>query len=114
VREGVWTKGQKVGSHSGTLTQTRRGSIDAMRIGPFIRIRQGRTMAENPFHAECLKVLRILRELGGRMARRQLMRAMHCKAADFDQITETLVQQGEIEAIAIASKTKSAQGYCLT
>ncbi len=32
-------------------------------------------VAENPFHAECLKLLRKLREAGGRMARRQLMRA---------------------------------------
>ena len=40
-------------------------------------------VAENPFHAECLKLLRKLREAGGQMARRQLMRAMRCKAADF-------------------------------
>jgi hypothetical protein len=52
-------------------------------------------VAENPFHAECLKLLRKLREAGGQMARRQLMRIMRCKAADFDQIISTLVQQGE-------------------
>ena len=32
-------------------------------------------VAENPFHAECLKLLRKLRESGGQMARRQLMRS---------------------------------------
>jgi hypothetical protein len=68
-------------------------------------------VAENPFHAECLKLLRKLREAGGRMARRQLMRAMRCKAADFDQITSTLLQQGDIVPVEIPTKTKPAQGY---
>ena len=70
-------------------------------------------VAENPFHAECLKLLRKLREAGGKMARRQLMRAMRCKAADFDQIVSTLVQQGDIVPGEIPTKTKPAQGYFL-
>lgn len=68
-------------------------------------------VAENPFHAECLKLLRKLREAGGQMARRQLMRAMRCKAADFDQIVSTLMQQGDIVPVTIPTKTKPAQGY---
>jgi len=71
-------------------------------------------VAENPFHAECLKFLRRLKEFGGQAARRQLMRAMHCKAADFDQIISTLVQQGEIAQVEIPTKTKPAQGYRIT
>ena len=71
-------------------------------------------VAENPFHAECLKLLRRLKESGGQAARRQLMRAMHCKAMDFDQIISTLVQQGEIAQVEIPTKTKPAQGYRLT
>lgn len=70
-------------------------------------------VAENPFHAECLKLLRKLREADGQMARRQLMRAMRCKAADFDQIVSTLLQQGDIASVQIATKTKPAQGYQL-
>ncbi|MBN1909792.1 MAG: DUF3987 domain-containing protein [Pirellulales bacterium] len=70
-------------------------------------------VAENPFHAECLKVLRKLREADGQMARRQLMRAMRCKAADFDQIISTLLQQGDIVPVQISTKTKPAQGYQL-
>ena len=68
-------------------------------------------VAENPFHAECLKLLRKLREAGGQMARRELMRAMRCKAADFDQIVGTLLQQGDIDGAEIPTKTKPAQGY---
>ncbi len=70
-------------------------------------------VAENPFHAECLKLLRRLREADGQMARRQLMRAMRCKAADFDQIVSTLLQQGDIVPVQISTKTKPAQGYQL-
>ena len=68
-------------------------------------------VAENPFHAECLKLLRKLRESGGQMARRQLMRVMRCKALDFDQIISTLVQQGDIVPVEIPTKTRPAQGY---
>jgi hypothetical protein len=68
-------------------------------------------VAENEFHAECLKLLRKLREAGGQMARRELMRLMHCKAADFDQIIGTLVQQGDIQPVEIPTRTKTALGY---
>ena len=71
-------------------------------------------VAENPFHAECLKMLRLIRASGSQMARRQLMRAMRCKAADFDQIISTLLQQGDIVSVEIPTKTKPAQGYRLT
>jgi len=71
-------------------------------------------VAENPFHAECLKLLRKLKDAGGQMARRQVMRAMRCKAADFDQIISTLMQQGDIVAVDIPTRTRPAQGYQLT
>jgi hypothetical protein len=71
-------------------------------------------VAENPFHAECLKMMRKLREAGGKLARRELMRAMRCKAVDFDQIVSTLLQQGDIVPAEIATKTKPAQGYQVT
>ncbi len=71
-------------------------------------------VAENEFHAECLKLLRKLREAGGQMPRRELMRLMHCKAADFDQIVGTLVQQGDIQPVEIPTRTKTALGYRLT
>jgi hypothetical protein len=47
------------------------------------------------------------------MARNKLMRLMHCKAADFDQIVGTLLQQGDIVPLDIPTKTKPAQGYRL-
>ena len=72
-------------------------------------------VAENPFHAECLKLLRKLSEATEhQMQRQHLLRAMRCKAADFDQIVSTLVQQGDIVAVQIPTKTKTAQGYRLS
>jgi len=71
-------------------------------------------VAENPFHAECLKLLRKLEDEGGQMARRQLMRAMRCKLADFEQIITTLKEQGDIVAVDIPTKTKPARGYQIT
>lgn len=72
-------------------------------------------VAENPFHAECLKLLRMLREApGGQLQRQKVLCNMHCKAADLEQIVSTLVQQGEIIAVDIPSRTKKAQGYRLS
>ena len=70
-------------------------------------------VAANPFHAECLKFLRKLTESGGRMGRNKLMRSMHLKMADFDQIVSTLLTQGDISPAEIPTKTKSAYGYQL-
>jgi hypothetical protein len=47
------------------------------------------------------------------MPRRELMRSLKNKAADFDQIVLTLIQQGDIEGVTIETKTKPAQGYRL-
>jgi hypothetical protein len=72
-------------------------------------------VAENPFHAECLKLLRRLREAPeNQMQRQHLLRAMRCKAADFDQIVGTLLQQGDIVSVQIPTRTKTAQGYRLS
>ncbi len=71
-------------------------------------------VAENPFHAECLKLMKKLREAPDRMmARNKLMRAMHAKLADFDQIIATLLMQEDIECVDIPTRTKPAQGYRL-
>jgi len=71
-------------------------------------------VAENPFHAECLKLTRRLAEAPDRQMQRQhLLRVMRCKAADFDQLVATLIQQGEVIPVDIPTKTKTAQGYRL-
>lgn len=68
-------------------------------------------VAENPFHAECLKLLRKLRAVGGQLSRRELMRLLRAKAAEFDQVVGTLIQQGELIPTEIPTRTKPALGY---
>ncbi len=69
-------------------------------------------VAENPFHAECLKLLKRLGEQPDqRMQRQHILKYMKCKAADLDQIILTLVQQGEIEPITMPTATKTASGF---
>ncbi len=96
--------------------------VDAVRWARHLVMHQTRRMlfmaaghvAENPFHAECLKLMKKLRESPDRMmARNKLMRAMHCKLADFDQIIATLLMQGDVECVEIPTSTKPAQGYRL-
>ena len=71
-------------------------------------------VAENPFHAECLKLLRKLREADNQQMQRQhLLRVMRCKSADFDQVVGTLQQQGDIVPVDIPTRTKTARGYRL-
>ncbi len=71
-------------------------------------------VAENPFHAECLKFVKRLKEHpDGQMQRQHLLKYMKCKAADFDQIVSTLIQQEEIESISILTKTRPAQVFRL-
>jgi hypothetical protein len=97
-------------------------SIDAVRWATEFAMHQTRRqlflagvhVADNPFHADCLKLMKVLRETSdGQMQRQHLLRAMRCKAADFDQLVGTLIQQGDIEVIAMASATKPATGYRL-
>lgn len=71
-------------------------------------------VAENPFHAECLKLINKLRQSpDGHLGRNKLLRTMHCKLADFEQIISTLIMQGDIVPVEIPTKTKTAQGFRL-
>ena len=71
-------------------------------------------VAVNSFHADCLKLLRMLRSApGNQMQRQYLLHDMHVKAFDFNQIVGTLIEQEEIEPVSIPTRTKTALGYRL-
>lgn len=58
-------------------------------------------VAENPFHAECLKLLRKLREAPNReLPHSVLLKRMKIEAKSFSAIIETLCQQGDIEIVS--------------
>ena len=55
-------------------------------------------MAENPFHAECLRVIQKLSDSPDReLPHSVLLKRMKIKARDFREMIETLVQRGDIE-----------------
>jgi len=69
-------------------------------------------VAENPFLKECLKFMSKIAESKNRtVSRRDVMRTMKLKAAEFDQVVMTLVQQGEIEPTTIQTSARTTQGY---
>ena len=54
-------------------------------------------VAENAFHAECLKLLEKLRDApGNELAHSVLLKRMKMDAKTFSVLIETLVQQGDI------------------
>ena len=66
-------------------------------------------VAENPFHALCLNLLRKLKEAPDRrMGHSKLLKRMHMKAADFRELIHTLIQQGEIKEVT-TPRTGSAK-----
>ena len=80
--------------------------VDAVRWATHLVIHQTRRMlfmaaghvAENPFHADCLRVIKKLREAPGRrLAHSVLLKRMKLKAKDFHDLIDTLEQRGEVE-----------------
>jgi hypothetical protein len=71
-------------------------------------------VSDNPFHAQCLKVVKRLRESPEQtLGRKPLLRFMHCKASELNDIVGTLIEQGRIITVEIPSKTRAAIGYKL-
>ena len=64
----------------------------------------GSNVAENPFHAECLKVVSKLRAAPGRqLSHSELLKRMKTTARDFQLTIDTMIQQGDIVRATIPS-----------
>ena len=60
-------------------------------------------VAENPFHAECLKALEKLRAApSGELPHSVLLKRMKMDAKNFAMLVDTLVEQGDIKVISTA------------
>jgi len=71
-------------------------------------------VAENPFHAECLKIMEKLRSAPDRqLAHSVLLKRMSVNARDFGGIIETLIQQGDIARNIAATKGRPQVIYRL-
>lgn len=72
-------------------------------------------VAETPFHAEFLKLLRNLCEApGGRMTHSALLRKMKIDSKTFGELVMTLVQQGDIEVGTEETAGRTNRSYRLT
>ena len=62
----------------------------------------------NPFHKEEIRLRKVMKSLGGSAPRRDVLRAMHIRVREFDDIVETMKQQGSI------SEEKRGRGVILS
>jgi hypothetical protein len=71
-------------------------------------------VAENPFHAECLKLLRKLREAtDGQLAHSVLLKRMKIDAKAFQELVTTLEQQGDVQTVIHSTGGRPQRHYRL-
>jgi hypothetical protein len=67
----------------------------------------------NPFHQECLRAVRKLREAGGKLTHSQLLKKMRVDTKTLGQICCTLEQQGDIRIETQLNPGRTRKVYCL-
>ncbi len=101
---------------------TPRIGIEAVRWASRFALHQTRRMlfkasshvAENPFHAECLKIMQKLRDAPGHeIPHSALLKRMKIDAKHFMEITETLAQRGDIEIVTVPRAGTHKRSYRL-
>jgi len=71
-------------------------------------------VAENPFHAECLKLIRKLREAPSQeLPHSVLLKRMKMKTKDFKELVETLVQRGDVLTLPVQTSGRTGLTYRL-
>ncbi len=71
-------------------------------------------VAENPFHANCLRLLKKLREAPEQALPHQvLLKRMKIDAKGFRELIETLVQRGDVTIDSIATSGRTRTVYRL-
>jgi hypothetical protein len=71
-------------------------------------------VADNPFHAECLKLLRKLREAPERqLTHSVLLKRMKTDAKTFQELIATLEQQGDVATVTQTTAGRPQRAYQL-
>jgi hypothetical protein len=71
-------------------------------------------VAENPFHADCLKLVRKLREAPDQtLSHSVLLKRMKLEAKTFQELVMTLEQQGDVEAVMQSTGGRPQRAYRL-
>jgi hypothetical protein len=74
----------------------------------------GSHVAENPYHADCLRLIRKLQLAPDRqMSHSMLLKRMKMNAKAFQEIITTLEQQGDIEPVSGTTQGRAGRGYRL-
>jgi DNA-binding MarR family transcriptional regulator len=74
----------------------------------------GSYVAENPFHADCLKLLQKLRQVeAGMLPHSVLLKRMKMDTQTFQRIIQTLLEQGDITTVPVQTKGRAAVAYKL-
>ena len=72
-------------------------------------------VADNPFHAECLKLIRKLQEApGGQLPHSVLLKRMKIDARIFQDLINTLEQQGDLATVMQNTVGRPQRAYRLT
>lgn len=99
-----------------------RISVDAARWASRLVMHQVRQMlfmaaghvAENPFHADCLRLLKKLRDAPDQaLPHHVLLKRMKVDAKSFRELIETLVQRGDVTVDAVATEGRPRMVYRL-
>lgn len=99
-----------------------RIGVEAARWASQLVMHQARRMlfmaashvAENPFHADCLRLLKKLRDAPDRVLPHQvLLKRMKIDAKSFRELIETLIQRGDISTDAVATGGRTRTLYRL-
>jgi hypothetical protein len=102
--------------------QTPRISLAAVQWASAFVMHQTRRMlfmaashvAENPFHAECLKALEKLRSApGGELPHSVLLKRMKMDTKAFAALIDTLCQQGDVEIVTAPTPGRTMRAYRL-
>jgi hypothetical protein len=71
-------------------------------------------MADTPFQKKVNRVLGFIRAAPGGVAmKRKLLRGLHLSSKELGEVTDTLIQSDEIEAVQVRTPGRSAHGYRL-
>lgn len=72
-------------------------------------------VAENPFHSDCLRLIKKLSETPGQtLPHSTLLKRMKLDAKSFQILVDTLVQQGDLETVSIRTNGRSGLLYRLS
>ncbi|HUT57897.1 MAG TPA: hypothetical protein VNA25_08615, partial [Phycisphaerae bacterium] len=102
--------------------QSPRIGLEAVRWASRFVLHQTRRMlfmaqahvAENPFHAECLKLMQKLRDAPGQeIGHSVLLKRMKMEARRFMELIETLSQRGDIDVITVPRPGSYRRSYRL-